>query len=140
MENRSIKTDLEAWLALLSFENPGRALELSVYNPKFKAMYQELYDISRNMERVMHVFSKELAILDRNTVRYMMDEMQSEIDQLKEEREQLEGATEHLKEEAEHLKEKTEHLKEENSRKDSTIQKQEELIQKLQQELAALRK
>lgn len=29
MENRSIKTDLEAWLALLSFEDPGRALELS---------------------------------------------------------------------------------------------------------------
>ena len=37
------------------------------------------------MERMVGMFSKELAELDRNTVRYMMDEMQEEIDQQKEE-------------------------------------------------------
>lgn len=31
----------------------------------------------------MELFSEELAILDRNTVKYMIDEMQEEIDQQK---------------------------------------------------------
>ena len=33
-----------------------------------------------NTEKVMNMFSKELAELDRNTVQYMIDEMQDEID------------------------------------------------------------
>lgn len=34
-----------------------------------------------NMERVMGMFSKELQELDRNTVQYMIDEMEEEIDE-----------------------------------------------------------
>ena len=33
------------------------------------------------MERVMGMFSKELQELDRNTVQYMIDEMEEEIDE-----------------------------------------------------------
>ena len=32
----------------------------------------------RNTEKVMNMFSKELRELDRNTVQYMIDEMQEE--------------------------------------------------------------
>ncbi|WP_346662599.1 hypothetical protein [uncultured Merdimonas sp.] len=35
---------------------------------------------------MMDMFSKELQELDRNTVQYMIDEMQEEIDTLKEEK------------------------------------------------------
>ncbi|WP_330655195.1 hypothetical protein [Diplocloster agilis] len=42
-------------------------------------MYDEIYVICRNMERVMGMFSKELQELDRNTVQYMIDDMQEEI-------------------------------------------------------------
>lgn len=148
MENRSITTDLEAWLAFLSFEDSARILELTAYNPRFKAMYQNIYDISLNMERMMQVFSKELAILDRNTVRYMMDEMQTEIDQLKEVRDQLEHEAQQLKEESQQLKEKSQMLKEESqqlkeesqmlkedySRKSAILQQTEATLQ--QQEIA----
>ena len=41
-----------------------------------------------NTEKVMQMFSKELAELDKNTVQYMIDEMQSEIDGMKQ---QLDG-------------------------------------------------
>lgn len=34
-----------------------------------------------NMERVIGMFSKELQELDRNTVQYMIDEMEEEIDE-----------------------------------------------------------
>lgn len=51
--------------------------------PEFKAMYEEIYELCRNVEDVMGLFSKELQELDRNTVLYMIDEMQEEIDTTK---------------------------------------------------------
>lgn len=38
-----------------------------------------------NTEKVMNMFSKELSQLDKNTVQYMIDEMQTEIDGMKHE-------------------------------------------------------
>ncbi|MBQ8558681.1 MAG: hypothetical protein IJ439_01660, partial [Tyzzerella sp.] len=52
--------------------------------PEFREMYEEVYDLCLNMEKVMEMFSKELLELDRNTVQYMIDEMQDEIDSQKE--------------------------------------------------------
>lgn len=46
-------------------------------------MYQQLYEICRNIERVMELYSEELRILDRNTVQLMIDEMQDEINEQK---------------------------------------------------------
>ena len=46
-------------------------------------MYQQIYQICENVENVMGLFSEEFEIMDRNTVKYMIDEMQEEIDQQK---------------------------------------------------------
>ena len=35
---------------------------------------------NRGIERVMEMWSKELQILDRNTVKYMIDELQEQLD------------------------------------------------------------
>ena len=43
-------------------------------------MYEEIYVMCQNVEKVMEMFSKELIQLDRNTVQYMIDEMQDTID------------------------------------------------------------
>ena len=48
-------------------------------------LYEEIYELCRNVEKVMEMFSKELRELDRNTVQYMIDEMQEEIDGMKRE-------------------------------------------------------
>ena len=80
MENKAIETELEAWLVFLSFDEPEWIIKLITEYPEFKTMYQQLYEMCLNMEKVMSVYSKELAELDKNTVRYMMDEMQAELD------------------------------------------------------------
>ncbi|MDO4328226.1 MAG: PD-(D/E)XK nuclease family transposase [Lachnospiraceae bacterium] len=80
MENKAIENDLEAWLAFLSFTEPSRMEELITKYPSFKAMYQDIYELCLNTEKVMSMYSKELEILDRNTVMYMIDEMQEQID------------------------------------------------------------
>ena len=53
--------------------------------PEFRALYEEIYELCRNVEKVMEMFSKELRELDRNTVQYMIDEMQEELDGMKRE-------------------------------------------------------
>ena len=45
-------------------------------------MYRQIYEMCLNVERVMEMFSKELQELDRNTVHYMIDEMQNEINRM----------------------------------------------------------
>lgn len=51
--------------------------------PDFQKIYEDGYNICLNVERVMEMFSKELYELDRNTVQYMIDEMQDTIDEQK---------------------------------------------------------
>ena len=78
--NKGIRNELEAWLTFLGSDKPEDIIELIGKYPKFKEMYEDVYQICRNTERVMEMFSKELQELDKNTVLYMIDEMQAEID------------------------------------------------------------
>lgn len=80
MENRSIENELDAWLMFFSSEDPERIIELINKYPMFRKMYDDIYELCRNMEKVMGMFSKELRELDRNTVQYMIDELQATID------------------------------------------------------------
>ena len=82
-QNESIKDKRDAWLTLFSYDDPDRIILLITAYPEFRKIYEEAYRICLNIERVMGMFSEELAILDRNTVKYMMDEMQNEIDEQK---------------------------------------------------------
>lgn len=81
--NKIIENKLDAWLAFLCMDDPDIIITISETYPEFKAMYEQVYDICRNVEDVMGIFSKELQELDRNTVQLMIDEMQEEINQQK---------------------------------------------------------
>ena len=105
----------EAWLTFLSTDEPEIIIELIRQYPEFKEMYEEIYVMCQNVEKVMEMFSKELIQLDRNTVQYMIDEMQDTIDVQKEEleakqetintqKEELETARRQLQEMAEKLR------------------------------------
>ena len=74
---------LDKWLIFLCEDDPEMILELCRDNPDFRRIYKEFYQICRNGERMMEMFSKELAILDRNTVKLMIDEMEEEVVEVK---------------------------------------------------------
>ena len=69
-----------------------------------------------NTERMMDIFSEELKILDRNTVKYMIDELQ----------EQLDTANSTIREKEAAL-----------SEKDAALSKKDAIIARLQAELEA---
>ena len=78
--NKIIRNKLDAWLLFFASDDPEDVIRLIEEYPEFRAMYEQAYQICRNMEDVMGLFSEELRILDRNTVQYMIDEMQEKID------------------------------------------------------------
>lgn len=129
--NENITDKLDAWLMFLSTDDPDAIIRLITAYPEFRPMYEEIYRICRNMECIMGIFSEELLELDRNTVQYMMDEMQKEIDQRKEEldqkSEELNQKKEELNQKSEELVQKSEELKQTNK---ELVQKSEELNQK----------
>lgn len=81
--NKGINSKLDAWLAFLCMDSPEVIETIISTYPEFRNLYEHVYEICRNIEEVMTMFSKELLELDRNTVQYMIDEMQDEIDEQK---------------------------------------------------------
>lgn len=61
-------------------DEPEYIVELIQKYPYFKKLYNDIYEMCLNVEGVMDMFSKELQILDQNTVRYMIDELQEKLD------------------------------------------------------------
>ena len=102
MQNKSIETPLEAWLTFLSSDNLERIIELITKFPEFKPMYETLYRMCRNVEDTMGFFSEELRILDRNTVKYMIEDQENQLKEkekiLKEKEAQLEKMDAQLEE------------------------------------------
>ncbi len=129
LQNKGINHKLDAWLAFLSADEPETIEQLIKEYPQFKPMYQQIYEICRNTERVMGMYSEELRILDRNTVQLMIDEMQDEINGQKkallQRDEQLSQKDEQLSRQAQQL-----------SRKDEQIEQQLQEITRLKRRLA----
>ena len=114
-----IQNRLDAWLAFLGSDNPEIIIDIIERYPDFKEMYQQVYDICRNIEEVMGMFSKELLEMDKNTVELMIDEMQDEI-----------------KNQIEVIQEKDDALQ----GKDEVIQQKDNELQEMQQKMKELQK
>lgn len=109
VDNNGIKNKLDAWLTFLGMDEPEKIIELVERYPEFRAMYEHVYYICRNVEDIMGIFSEELRIMDQNTVKYMVDEMQEMID---EKDRQLEESKQCMKEMGQQIEEKDQKIEE----------------------------
>lgn len=140
MQNKTIDTPLEAWLTFLSSDNPEKIIELITKFPEFKPMYETLYQMCRNVEDIMGFFSEELRILDRNTVKYMIEDQDK---QLKEQEKMLKENEIRLKESERQIEEKDTQIKEKETQikeKDTQIKEKDTQIQMLMKQLEAYKK
>lgn len=135
VQNNSINSKLEGWLAFLSMDTPSVILELIERYPEFRELYGQIYEICRNVEDVMGLFSKELLEMDRNTVRYMMDEMQEEINRKKKE---LEESTHELEERRSQLEESKSQLEERRTQLEESQSQLEESKSQLEESKSQL--
>lgn len=91
-KNRNEQT---AWLSLLATEDVEEAELLVKEYPWLEEIYQETADLRKNPEEVLNMYSEALRILDRNTIRYMIEEQQKEIE---EQQKKIEQQTQELQE------------------------------------------
>ena len=148
-EDVTIHNKLEAWLTFLCRDEPEKIIELIECYPEFKSLYEDIYTLCRDTEKVMGMFSKELLEMDRNTVKLMIDEMQEEVDgllkecdqlvgernQLAGERDQLVGERDQLAGERNQLAEECGQLAEERDQLAGDLEKANEEIRRLKEML-----
>ena len=112
-----VKNEQTAWLSFLLTESIEDAESLMEEYPWLEEVYQELAMLRQRPEEVLGMFSDALKILDRNTVKYMIEEQQKVMD---DQRRKLEEQKRSLLEKEQRLQEK-----------DQTIQEKEAEIQAL---------
>lgn len=78
-EGDRIHDRLEAWLTFFCRDEPEMIFRLIEGYPEFTALYEDVFELCRNVEGLMEIFSKELLEMDRNTVKLMIDRMQEKI-------------------------------------------------------------
>lgn len=126
--NKGIQDERDAWLTFLCVDDPEMIAQLIERFPKFKAMYEHIYDMCQNIEEVMQMYSKELLEMDRNTVKIMIDEMQEELECKAKE---LESTTKELESRTKELESKDKELE----NKDEELEVLRQKIMKLEQDL-----
>ena len=70
-----------AWLSLLVTENLEEAERLIQDYPWLQEIYKEIAMLRHRPEEVLGMFSEALRILDQNTVKYMIEELQKQLDE-----------------------------------------------------------
>ena len=69
-----------AWLSLLVTENLEEAERLIQDYPWLQEIYEEIAMLRHRPEEVLGMFSEALRILDQNTVKYMIEELQKQLE------------------------------------------------------------
>ena len=146
-EGRKIDGRLEEWLVFLKEDDPDMIIKLLEQNSEFRDIYEEIYNICRNSERMMGMFSKELEILDRNTVKLMIDELDEALGEerekvkvIKQERETLKAEKESLEAEMQETKAEKESLEAEMQEAKAEKESLETEMQRTKDEMEAERK
>ena len=120
----NINNKMDAWLTFLSSDEAEDMIELVEKYPEFLECYHDIREFRRNPEELINMFSEALIQMDKNTVKYMIEEQQKELEENKKE---LEENKKELEENARIIAELRKEL--ENSKnKDIKIQERDVLI------------
>jgi len=129
-KRRDPKDRQVGWLSFFCTENAEEAEALCEIYPWLWELYAEMAEFGRKPEELITMFSDILREMDRNTIRYMVDDMKEQIEKGKQE---LAEITKALDEKSEALAEKDEALAE----KDEALAEKDAEIAHLKALLAA---
>ena len=86
---RDPKERLVGWLSFFCTEDADEAEELCKTYPWLWELYAEMAEFGRKPEELISMFSEFLREMDRNTIRYMVDDMKEQIEKGKIEKAEL---------------------------------------------------
>lgn len=108
-------------------------LKLIEQYPEFRSLYEDIYELCRNVEEVMQLFSKELLEMDRNTVKLMIDEMQEE---LQKQGQTIEEQGQTIEEQVREIMEQEQKLAEKDTEKNTALAQKEKEFEAVRQQMA----
>jgi hypothetical protein len=112
----NIDEELEAWLSFLIKDDLESVTKLIDTHPEFAKMYEEIAEFRKDPKELIGMFSEALYIMDRNTEKYMIDELKEEAkvikQQLDESKQQLDESRQQLSETQQQLSESQQQLSE----------------------------
>ena len=144
---QNIDNYLDAWFTFLSSDDPQDIINLITAYPEFEEYYHDITLFRTKPKELINMYSEVLAQIDKNTERYMVDEMKQEVEELKQESEMLKQESEMLKQESELLKQELTSSKAESARnlflngvsyeivRSSIIEISDDTLQKIYQEV-----
>jgi len=135
--SQNISNYLDAWLTFLSSDSPEDIIRLVEAYPEFKTYYHDIAMFRKKPKELMNMYSDALIQMDRNTVNYMIEEMQKEVEELSAEVAQKKVI---LAEQDKALAEKDNALAEKDNalaEKDNALAEKEAYIKELEAKLAA---
>ena len=103
--------DLGGWLSILTAETMSDVERVIRRYSWSKTIFHEMSAYVNKPEEVIHMFSEALKIADKNTVKYMIEELQDQVSQEKEIRKQAEAKQKQAEIELQQSKEEIAHLK-----------------------------
>jgi hypothetical protein len=102
--------ELEAWLYFLSSDTPEDILRIISIYPFFQELYRDIVNFRYNPKEMIAMYSEALSIMDRNMVKYMIDELKEELKQQQEENIKQQEENIRLQEEIKNLQEQVQLL------------------------------
>lgn len=135
IKQNKVEEELDAWLHCIASQEPDIIAGILEKYPQFASIYADIENFRRDVKGVLNMFSEALKIIDRNTVQFMVDEMQEEIQQMTEELEGIKETLEGTKETLEGTKETLEGTKEELRKKSKLLEEKEAYIRQLEEKL-----
>ncbi len=138
--------ELEAWLYFLSSDNPLHIQRIIEEYPFFQSLYQEIINFRYCPKELITMYSEALAILDRNTVNLMIDDMKKELERMSADLAQKQAAMDEinaaLSQKTVALSEKDAALSEKDaalSEKDAALSEKDAALSKKDAEIARLK-
>lgn len=132
--NKDRNNKRDAWLTLFSSDDPDIIMELLDDYPEFKDIYKEGYQICLNVEKVMEMFSEELYILDRNTEKFMFEEMQRELDEMRSKSDEMRNECDEMRNECDEMRNERDEMRSEYKELSNKMTKMERHLAKAQKE------
>lgn len=136
-KSREPKERLAGWLSFFCTETVEEAEALCAIYPWLSEIYVEMAEYGRKPEELMTMFSEMLREMDRNTIRYMVDDMKEQIEKGKAEYAELQEMMEDTKKEITEMEDQLTEAEERIAEKESVIREKDAEIARLQALLEA---
>lgn len=126
-------TEPDAWLYFLGSDNPQDILRITEKYPMFRELYHEITRFRYHPKELITMYSDALLIMDRNTERYMIDELKAQYEKQKA---HYEKEMAHYEQQKAHYEQQKAHYEQQKAESEAIISQKDAEIQRLCEELS----